>query len=259
MRNTTRFALLLVAFCEAFGQSPPATPRAFEVASIRVREGAPQWKFAISGTRLNIESYTLFGLIKEAYKLENYQIQTDGASPLLLSTEILYDIVAKAEGDSTPTRDDFRQMLQTLLATRFQLKIHRAPKEMPVYALVVGKNGTKFHASVPDADPLIRVSFTGTNNEYALLTMPKTTMEGLADMIGLVQGRPVLDKTGLTGTWDIKLFSTPEYKMNRGPEPNSGELSILTAVQQQLGLRLEPQKGSVEVLVVDHVEKPSEN
>ena len=150
-------------------------------------------------------------------------------------------------------------MLQSLLADRFQLKVHREPKEMPVYALVVGKNGPKFHASAPDADPIIHIGFTGTNNEYALVTMPKGTMSGLANLLGVVDGRPVLDKTGLDGIWNIKLYSTPEYKMGRGGELNTAEISIFTAVQEQLGLRLDAQKGMVEVLTVDHVEKPSEN
>lgn len=265
MRAIVCPAVVLAALCGAFAQSgplasPPLSPAgSFEVASIRVRQGAPQWKFAISGTRLTIESYTLFGLVKEAYNLQNYQIQMSDKLPLLSSMDTLYDITAKAEGDSIPTRDEFRQMLQLLLADRFQLKVHREQKEMPVYMLVVGKNGPKFHASAPDADPQAHFGFSGANNEYGMATMPKTTMKGLADSLSPVQGRPVLDKTGLTGTWDIKLFNTPEYKMSRGPEPNPGELSIFTAVQEQLGLRLDPQSAMVEVLVVDRVEKPSDN
>jgi uncharacterized protein (TIGR03435 family) len=258
MRAIPSAALIIGALCQAFGQSAPPA-RKFEVASVKVRQGAPQWKFAISGTRLTIESYTLFGLVREAYSLRNYQIQRTGAPPLLSSDDTLYDITAKADGDSTPTRDEFRQMLQSLLADRFRIKIHREQKEMPVYALVVGKNGPKFHASAPDADPQAHFGFSGANNEYSMATMPKTTMQGLADNLSPVQGRPVLDRTGLTGTWGIKLFSTPEYKMSRGPEPNPGELSILTAVQEQLGLRLEPQKATIEIFVVDSVEKPSEN
>ncbi len=84
-------------------------------------------------------------------------------------------------------------------------------------------------------------------------------MESLATTIGLVDGRPVQNKTGLEGTWDIRLYNTPDYKMSRGGEPAPGEISILTALQEQLGLRLKPQKGMVPVLVVDHVAKPSEN
>jgi uncharacterized protein (TIGR03435 family) len=252
MRVTAASALILATLCGAFGQS-------FEVASIKVRQGAPQWKFAISGTRLTIESYTLFGLLREAYNVQSYRIQLAGAPPLLLSNDTLYDVIAKAEGEGNPARDDFREMLQSLLAERFRLKVHREPKEIPVYALVVGKGGPKFHASAPDANPAGHFGFTGPNNEYALATLPNTTMKGLADSLGLVEGRPVLDETGLAGNYEIKLYSTPEYKMSRGPESAPGELSILTAVQDQPGLRLEPQKRMIDMLVVDHVEKPSEN
>ncbi len=256
MRLIAASALILATLCGAFGQAGPGT---FEVASIRVRQGAPQWKFAISGTRLTIESYTLFGLLREAYNVSNYQIQLTGAPPLLLSQEILYDVNARAEGEGNPTRDEFRHMLQSLLAERFRLKVHREPKEMPVYALVVGKSGPKFHESAPDANPQSHFGFTGPNNEYTLATMPKTTMKGLAATLVTVEGRPVLDETGLAGNYEIKLYNTPEYKMSRGPEPAQGELSVLTAVQDQLGLRLEPVKRMIDVLVVDHVEKPSDN
>ena len=169
---------MLATLCGAFGQT-------FEVASIKVGQGAPQWKFAISGTRLTIESYTLFGLLKEAYNLQNYQVQLTGASPLLLSQEILYDVNAKAEGEGNPTRDEFRQMLQSLLTERFPLKVHREPKEMSVYVLVVGKGGPKFHESAPDANPVGHIGFTGANNEYALTELPKTTMKSLAATISL--------------------------------------------------------------------------
>jgi len=256
MRAILRAALIIGALCQAFGQSV-APARSFEVASVKVRQGAPQWKFAISGTRLTIESFTLYGLVKEAYNLENYQIQRTGAPALLLSNDILYDISAKAEGDGTPTRDEFRQMLQSLLADRFRMKVHREAAETPVYALLIGKDGPKFRESAPDAASAGGVRTSGSIYQW---TLPRVTMNGLANTIGDAGlDRPVLDKTGLTGTWDIKLMYTPEFKMSRGPETDLSEISIFTAVQEQLGLRLEPQKAMVEILVVDSVQKPSEN
>ena len=77
----------------------------------------------------------------------------------------------------------------------------------------------------------------------------------LPDFFGV--GRPVVDRTGLAGAYDFKLEATPEYRLNR--DPDAADLSIFTAVQQQLGLKLEPQRAAVDVLVVDHVEKPSQN
>jgi uncharacterized protein (TIGR03435 family) len=230
---------------------------AFEAASIRVRQGAPQWKFDISGTRLTIESYTLFGLVIEAYHLPNFQIQMTGAPALMHSSDILYDITAKAAGDGAPTRDQFRQMLQALLADRFKLKVHREPLEMPVYALIVGKGGPKFKPSSPDADPTVRVSCLPNCSSNYVVTMPKGTMEGLARQLSA--DRPIVDQSGLVGTFDIKLTYRPDYTRSSGAEPDLNDINIFTAVQDQLGLKLEPRKAMIETLVVDHVEKPSEN
>jgi uncharacterized protein (TIGR03435 family) len=251
MRSAIVLILVLATSGAALGQP------AFEVASIRVRQGAPQWKFNISGTRLTIESYTLFGLVKEAYDLQNYQIQMTGAPPLLLSNDTLYDITAKAEGDGTPTRAQFRQMLQALLADRFELKVHREPVETPVYALIVGKGGPKFKPSSPDADPTVRVGCSPNCRSNYVFTMPRATMEDLTRQ--LFTERPVMDQSGLVGTFDIKVTYKPWYTMISGAEPDLNDISVFTAVQDQLGLRLESRQATVEMLVVDHVEKPSEN
>jgi uncharacterized protein (TIGR03435 family) len=238
---------------------PVSPTQSFEAASIRVRQGAPQWKFAISGARISINSYTLFGLIKEAYNLQNYQIQKQSAPPLLLSNDVLYDIEATAGGGMNPTREVFRPMLQSLLADRFQLRIHWKMEAMPVYLLEMGKNGAKFEQSAVEADPQVTFSLTGQNKEYSLFTSQKIAMEDFATDLGLVDGRPVFDGTGLKGNWDIRLYYTPEYKMSRGPEPALGEISIFTALQEQLGLKLESQKSLIRVLAVDSVEKPTGN
>jgi uncharacterized protein (TIGR03435 family) len=176
-----------------------------------------------------------------AYNLRNDQVSR--TTSLLTVGDTMYDIVAKAEGEGTPTRAEFRQMLQSLLADRFKLEVHREMKEMPVYALVVGKNGPKLKESAPDADPWAHTGVSGRNYE---VTMPKATMEGLVKEISNAAflDRPVLDKTGLTGTYDIRLTYTPENRMSRGPEPDL-DVSIFTAVQEQLGLRLVQQKADV--------------
>jgi uncharacterized protein (TIGR03435 family) len=257
-----RIAIAVVGCCTysaAFAQSTTSPPQKFEAASIRVRQGAPQWNFSISGSRLTIRSYTLFGLIKEAWNLQNYQIRKEGAPPILLSDDVLYDIEATAGVGPNTTREEFRQMLQQLLADRFQLRIHYKTEEMPIYVLVAGKNGPRFQSSPPEADPQVNFSLTGENKEYALITSRKISMEEFAKLLSPVDGRPVLDRTGLNGTWDIRLFHTLDYRMSRGPDPVLGEISIFTALQEQLGLKLESQKGIVKVLVVDSVGKPSEN
>ena len=247
--------IVLMAFA-AFGQS--AAPRVLEVASIRPHDGPLHtiFGFSSSGTRVTLEGYLPIHLIMEAYKLRTYQI---AYAPLTPQPEyIYYDIVAKAEGDGAPTRDEFRPMLQTLLAERFKLKFHREMREMPVYALVVGKNGPKFKESAPDADPIARHGVNGRNQN---VTAAKATMEFLANDISnsvFSVDRPAVDKTGLTGTYDIKLEATPDFRLHDGTDDPS-DITIFSAVQDQLGLKLDPQKAMVEILVVDHIEKPSGN
>ena len=245
--------LILIA-CDLAAAQP-----VFEVASIKVREGAPQWTVRTAGTRLTMESYSLFGLVKEAYNLQNYQFDYANAPAVVRSGETVYDIAAKAADGTTPTRYDFRVMLQTLLADRFQLKVHHELREMPIYALVVVKTGVKFKESAPDADPIAHIGFKDDSREYSLITAPKITMEGLANLLSPVDERPVINKTGLTGNFNIRLYNTPWFRMSRGGDPNPGEISVMTAVQEQLGLRLDPQKAMMDVMVVDHAESPTSN
>jgi uncharacterized protein (TIGR03435 family) len=223
----------------------------FEVASIRENPGP--WHvlrgYSASGTRLTLEAWSRADLIMEAYDLKRYQVSYAPSG-----TEF-YDIAAKAGGDGTPTRAEFRLMLQTLLTDRFNLKFHREVRELPVYVLVVGKNGPKFKESPPEK-PFRSYGGVSGRNQY--IELSQATMELLTERLG-GEGidRPVIDKTGLTGEYDIRLEATPEFRINNNPQPD--DLRIFDAIQQQLGLKLEPQKASIEVLVVDHVDKPSAN
>lgn len=246
--------LVFTSFGSLAQSTPPSRP--FEVASVKPHEGPiPSMGISTSGSRLNAEAETPMGLIMYAYNLKNYQISP--TAPLLALGDAFYDVVAKAEGGGIPTKDEFRQMVQLLLADRFKLKIHTEMREMPVYALVIAKNGPKFKPSAPDADPISLFHWTGRNNE---ITIPKASMD---DVTGAVANsmldRPVLDKTGLTGTYDVKLTYTPDRKSNRESEPDPNDISIFTAVQEQLGLKLEAQKAMVHILIVDYIEKPSAN
>jgi uncharacterized protein (TIGR03435 family) len=237
-----------------FGQSSPPV-RAFEVASVKLNE-APRTMPGIStsGPRLNADAANMRRLIMYAYGMMNYQIS--GTAPVLTQATPRYDIVAKAEGDAAPTRSEYRQMLQLLLADRFKLKVHREMREMPVYVLVVGKNGPKFKESAPDASP---GTHYGASDRNYQVTIPKATMDDvLTALDNSLIDRPVVDKTGLTGTYDIKMTYAPDIRANR-ETPDPTDISIFAAVEQQLGLKLESQKAMVEILVVDHVEQPSAN
>lgn len=243
MTGTILFALLL---------SQATEPRSFEVASVRIHPEAPHIiNITTSGPGFKADAEMLGGLVMYAYNLKNYQLSY--ASKLAFD-DVYFDIVAKAEGDAAPNKNEFRQMVQSLLADRFKLKVHREMREMPIYALVVGKNGPKFKESAPDASGFGNVSVKGRNQ---IFKMAKATMANVADSLQIYTGRPVIDKTGLTGDYNISFEATPQFRMNRNPDPS--DIDVREAVQDQLGLKLEAQKAMIEVIVVDHAELPSGN
>jgi uncharacterized protein (TIGR03435 family) len=227
--------------------------QSFEVASIKIHPGpASNMDITTSGPRFRASAQFVGGLVLYAYNLKNYQLAWTAPNANLADT--FFDIEAKAEGDAAPATDDFRQMLQSLLADRFKLKFHHEMREQQMFALVVGKNGPKFKESAPDTQPSGRHTMNGRNQ---IMTLTKRTMADVVQQLPVYTGRPVLDKTGLTGTYDLKMEATPFFRINNNPDPS--DISIFVAIQDQLGLKLEPQKTMVEVLVVDHIEKPSEN
>ncbi len=182
-----------------------------------------------------------------------------------------YDIEAKvADEDAAAWKQlEVQQaMLRQMLAERFKLVTHREFREEPVYDLVIGKEGPKFKASeTPDinairqAHPTARVMPGGTvaaiGPKQGESSLFGTTMADFVTFFGKGTGRPIEDKTGLTGKYDITL----KFDMSPGPDgvrPDPADV-VVRALQKQLGLKLEPAKENVEVLVIDHVERPSEN
>jgi uncharacterized protein (TIGR03435 family) len=245
----TRY-LVALTFCAAsFAQT-------FEVASVRVHTGPLNRiaGYSASGARVEYEAWPILLLIMEAYNLKRYQVAFATTPPDADTT--YYNIVAKADGDTPRTRAEFRPLLQTLLSERFHLRFHREAREIPVYALVIGKNVPKLKPSAPDAESHVHIGVNGRNQ---FIEATKLTMDQLAADIpdALGSDRPIVDRTGLTGAYDFKLEATFASRLNRDPDPS--DLTIFTAVQEQLGLKLEPQKAAIQVLVIDHIEKPSAN
>ncbi len=225
----------------------------FEVASIRPHKGPyTEVGVRISGPKVTIEAYGLLGLIMDAYQLTE-DIQISGGPPWMSADSVRFDIAAIAPGDGATSQENLRLMLQALLADRFQLKVHRVTQEIPVYALVVAKNGPKLKESAPAEES----SVTASGGRTAQITMANVSTERLAIQLSGGLDRPVVDKTGLKGHYDVKLNWIPEFA--GPPPPGSDGVNIFTAVQEQLGLKLEPQKAPIEILVIDHVERPSEN
>lgn len=235
-------------------QSAPSV-RPFEVASVKLHQGSGRIGIVTSGPRLNAEPANVVSLIAYAYNLKFYQVVH--TPPLIALDDNFYDVVAKAEGDVAPAKDEFREMMQLLLADRFKLRVHRETREIPVYVLAVGKNGPKFKPSAPDAGADTHYAASGRNWEVSI---PKATMDDVLKAIeNSILDRPVVDRTGLKGTYNVRMAYTPNIPSNRGTEPAPDDISVFSAVEVQLGLKLEAQKAMVEVLVVDRVEKPSEN
>ena len=207
--------------------------------------------------RVNYTNVSLKNVLMRAYDVRSYQI----TGPSWLDTE-RYDIVAKVP-DGVP-KEQIPAMLQTLLAERFQMTIHRETKEQSVYALVVGKNGPK----LKDADltrgpsPVIRVY--GDADAYEMVG--RSSLVLLASSLSARLGRPVLDLTELKGTYNIDIKWARD---DMGGSAAAGEApptastplpSIFSALQESLGLKLEPRKVPVEYLVVDKAERvPTEN
>jgi uncharacterized protein (TIGR03435 family) len=232
----------------------------FEVATIKLSDPNQRRLYSIGSTEVSAVGATVNDLIVFAYGVHARQIS--GAPAWVESDK--FDIRGKPM-DGQPNPIQFKMMLQKLLANRFQLAFHRDKKQLAVYALTVGKDGPKLTRS-DAASPIPNLIRRGPGD----LPARNVTMEEFAgNLQGAVLDRPVIDQTGLKGRFDFHLQWTPEeiqFASVRGPEtspkpPEGAETQpdLFTAIQQQLGLKLESIKAQVDVLVIDKVEKPSEN
>jgi uncharacterized protein (TIGR03435 family) len=178
------------------------------------------------------------------------------------------DSDAEAWRDPVQRKEMLHAMMQTLLAERCKLVVHREMRDKPIYALVVGKKGPKLKVSEPDAVEAVRAKHpeaTAIPNGSGFffrgqgrIDMYGVTTGTLALLLSGPAGRPVVDKTGLTGNYDIHLeMAQPGQPAADGSDDSAA--SVFSAVQTQLGLKLEPQKDQVESLVIDHIERPSPN
>jgi uncharacterized protein (TIGR03435 family) len=235
--------LLVFMSCGASGQSVEGAP-AFDVASVKRTQHSrnadglsiSDVKIASPG-RLVATNASLDECIRWAYEAKEYQIS---GPDWLNSDAASYDIEAKAP-PNTPAKQ-IRLMMQTLLAERFKLVLHRETRVLPVYALVVAKNGPKLQEV--NSEGGAGLSSEGGPNGVRV-TSPKAAMAGLAHRLSLDVGRPVLDRTELKGFFRITLEWSRE---GDGP-------SIFAAIQEQLGLKLEGTKAPIEILVIDRAQR----
>lgn len=199
-------------------------------------------------------------LIVEAYQIQESQL---AGGPSWINSEG-FDVTAKSAGPAK--RTEMYTMLQALLAERFGLVLHRETKEMPVYAITVAKSGPKMPKEGDEecGEPSREHPCGGFNvRNRRQVYGERVSIPQLAMVLSALAGRMVVDKTGLAGNFDIKLEWTPDEGQLRGnespnapPTPESNGPSLFTAMQEQLGLKLESQRAQVEILVIDRVERP---
>jgi uncharacterized protein (TIGR03435 family) len=288
-------SLAILLFCASlFAQTPARL--AFEVASIKpspplssmvseIQSGKLDVRMRMDGARVDFKYMPLAGLLAQAYKVKSYQV----SGPDWIKTQ-LFEIHAKLPEGSN--KDQIPEMLQTLLAERFNLAFHREPRELPVYVLIVGKNGLKMKEVVEEpAAPVpagkdttaVRKMNTSFNPESGIrMEIPKIKMEDFVEMLAQFTDRLVLDRTELKGSYEVVLDIPLELKMppkpmgaadpsgDPGASAPSRELidtsasipagsSIFKSIQK-LGLKLDSRKEPTEMIVVDSADKePTEN
>jgi uncharacterized protein (TIGR03435 family) len=245
LKYTLRFAeIALLLIPAALAQ----TPQAFDVASIRPNHSGSTDSNVDStaGGRLTVTNETLRELIKLAFSVKGYQIV---GAPGWIDSE-RYDIAAKTESTAKLSLEELKALLRALLADRFSMKSHRETKEGTIYTLRIGKDGSRLTRHDDGTGTKARAS-------CGHLLGGRVTTAVLATMLSRQLEHDATDETGLPGKYDFQLDWTPDA----GPCPGAitDQPSIFTAVQQQLGLRLESAKGPVEILVIDHIQAPSEN
>ncbi len=285
-------AMVVASVAGSLGLAQQASPK-FEVASIRRCEPAPDAPgqrgggVGVTPGRLSVTCMPAMFLIQGAYIafandiVKPFDSVPVSGGPAWLKND-RYDIEAKAVG--TPSGQALQgPMLQALLEDRFKLKIHRETKEIPVYELTVAKGGIKFQpmkaGECTPFDPfkahdpagilagcgVARYGGVQGSGKPAFVEFRGMTLEELAGYLVQVVDRPVINKTGIAGMFQVHVDFAPDEATPRFHAPGAaaddptGGRSIFTAFQEQLGLKLEPAKGPGEFLVIDSVERPTEN
>lgn len=248
-------ALLFVMAALTPGQ--PEKKAEFEVASVKVAKDDGDHDVDVDKGLLRIHNLTLKRLISDAYEIDQSQIL---GGPNWLESDS-YDITAKIPAEYVGLKTSrVPEMIQGLLVDRFQLTIHREPRQVSGYFLGVSKNGPKMERAKPDA---VDSTTNGTGTAAGMhLKAVNVTMERFAARLSRYPdiGRLVVDKTGLTGAFDFELDWLPE-RAGLKPDSNSASdlPSIFVALQERLGLKLESAKVPIQAVVIDRAEKPDAN
>jgi uncharacterized protein (TIGR03435 family) len=259
LRATLLITGLLIPLAPAFAQVPTAQQE-FEVASVRrnMSDSRPWLAPPVAGrfTATNIPLKLLIGV---AWPPVSWPQKLSGGPGWVITDG--YDVSAIMPAGNQ-SAEALQLMMQGLLRDRFGLKVHTEKRDAQVYVLLPAKNGLKlpdanpapclYGKKAPDADPQAGCGDMNVTPES--ITNQKIAMQWFVSVLGGVLGRSVLDKTGFTGSFKVNLEFAPV-----APDADSIKPSIFDALEKQLGLRLDTQKGTEDILVIDHVERPSEN
>ena len=266
--------VLLIATAVTIAASQASAQKvSFEVTSIKTNNsGSSSSSTSVDDNSgyVRMTNVTARQVILQCYRLLSYQLI---GSPDWINTA-RFNIEARADEETigkmrrapaTARSEMMLQMIESLLEERFQLKVHRETRELPVFILTIGRDGPKLQETVEGRPGPSGLSAGSSRTNQiaagAVMSGSGITMEGLASMLASAAGRPVIDKTSLMGRYDFALkfaATAPTTGPNNTATEPLGP-SIFTAVQEQLGLRLESAKGPVEVLVIDSVQPPTEN
>lgn len=246
----------------AFGQmptpgsldSPTLAPR-FQVATIKPSAPEESRTIQIRGNRFATTDTSVVDLLKYAYGLHEQEI---AGGPKWLKTQ-KFDLVGDPETQTRPPSDDFKKMVQNLLTDRFHLTAHHETRDLSVFEIVAAKSGPKLNKSTRPSDGIPSVAYSPGQ-----LSVANATLADLAAFLQrFVADRPVFDQTGIIGKYDLSLRWAPDElqagESRQGDENHSSLPGLYTAIQEQLGLKLQEAKRPAQVFAVDHVDMPSEN
>jgi uncharacterized protein (TIGR03435 family) len=264
MVRQVTLAALLLSVAATLAQSPNPRPKFdnFEVATIKpVDPDAKSGRYiTMQGTNHFVEkAYTLKLLIAAAYDLNP---RTISGGPSWIESDH-YDILAVTPGEIRPTHDEQMTMLRALLTDRVKLTFHREPKEFSLYEIQLAKSGPKLKPTATPTDP----PTVGPGVVYPQRLVLPARNATIADLASLLQrailDRPVVDKTGLSARYDFDLEWAPDETQFGGDVPKASDdapsAPLLSAIQEQLGLKLVATRGPVDALIIDKAERPSAN
>ena len=261
-------------------QRPPASPGTrltFEVASIKRNvSGDSGASIRVQpGGQITVTNNSLYNLIRNAYGTQRFEMVPGANLPSWIDSD-RWDILAKAPADAPQVQEAMQFRLRSLLEDRFKLVARREMREMPIYELVVARSDRQLGPQIKQSGdecaaqgrarqagttppPMPPGGFCGTRTGNGTVSMKGVELSNFVRNLGGMTGRFVIDKTGLTGPYDLDLQWTPDPAPGAGASVQGDGVSLFAAMQEQLGLKLEAKRAPIEVLVIDSAERPTED